>query len=361
MAIPTTKAPPRKTTIKKSPFLEGFEAIAFPTDLYNPSNPILSKVKDFVVITINRNSKAPISDSSPKELSLTKYNNLTNNTKLTSAALFSYGASETFKKVAKNAGKIADTVTEKSGIDNVITDEMKTSMKEKLASALTSLTPATFKKINQIILLPMPFSVNTNYGMVYSPADANVTFNSVLNVAAQDNLKAAGNNIGNAAVMTTREFLKSSMNSTVGADSGALIDKATGVVANPRTEQVFKSVRTRTFQFSYLFAMRTPKEMADFKKIIKTLKSNMHPEIVGDFWATPNEFDIDFFSIINGETSTNKTVPLITTCLLTDLEVDYSPNGMYTSMVDGGVPWVGLKLGFTEAQPLHRAAIEAGY
>lgn len=102
---------------------------------------------------------------------------------------------------------------------------------------------------------------------------------------------------------------------------------ATGVVTNPMLELLYVSPSFRTFQFDFLFYPRDEREALDVQKIIERLRFHQAPEISGKFGTgflvPPSEFDIRFY--YNGVQNPN--IPQISTCVLENINLNYSPNG----------------------------------
>lgn len=114
---------------------------------------------------------------------------------------------------------------------------------------------------------------------------------------------------------------------------------AGGNATNPQLEVLFRGTQMRTFQFDFLFSPFDEAEARNVREIIKTFKFHLAPEVntagMGRYFIPPSEFDIDF--LYNGQI--NKNIHQIGTCVLTDVSVDYAPNGWSTfggSQENGG-------------------------
>jgi hypothetical protein len=85
----------------------------------------------------------------------------------------------------------------------------------------------------------------------------------------------------------------------------------------------------------------------------------MHPEFkdANNFvYVYPSEFDIEYF--ING--SPNDNLNRISSCVLTEMNVNYSPNGVFSTFPDGTPTQINLTLNFVELETLTKERIEAG-
>ena len=141
---------------------------------------------------------------------------------------------------------------------------------------------------------------------------------------------------------------------------GAAISAASGLVSNPRKEQIFKSVDFRTFQFMYEFYPRSPEEAKYVQNIIKEFKLHMHPEYkdTGEFlYVYPSEFDIYYYQ----DNDENMYLHRHTSCVLTEMTVNYSPQGQFTTFADGMPTQINISLNFKELALLTKDKILDGF
>ena len=143
---------------------------------------------------------------------------------------------------------------------------------------------------------------------------------------------------------------------------GGAIDKARGQSINPNAEMVFKSVPFRTFSFPYEFAPKNEKEKEDVQKILSLFKFHMMPEKASEGYLTsPSQFQITYMY----RDGANMYIPKISRCALTDFNIDYSPEGVFTTFKgdDKGAPPILTKveMSFTEMEIMTKETIAAGY
>lgn len=138
------------------------------------------------------------------------------------------------------------------------------------------------------------------------------------------------------------------------------VSALTGLAANPRKEQSMNGVDFRTHQFTYRFYVRSEKEAKTIERIIYQFKYHMHPEFKDDndyIFLYPSEFDIEFYT--NGEIS--KTLPKITTCVLSEMSTNYTPQSVFNQLRNGSIPEINLNLSFRELAILTKDEISKGY
>ena len=109
---------------------------------------------------------------------------------------------------------------------------------------------------------------------------------------------------------------------------GASIDKGLGRSINPNAELVFKNVPFRTFSFPFEFSPKNEKEKDDIEKILQMFRFHMMPEKAGEGYLTaPAQFQITYMY----RDGANMYIPKISRCALTDMSIDYSPEGVFTT------------------------------
>jgi len=140
--------------------------------------------------------------------------------------------------------------------------------------------------------------------------------------------------------------------------------KKVGDVVNPNAELVFKSVPFRTFNFPYEFAPKNEQEKDDVQKILSMFKFHMMPELGGaaqGYLSAPSEFQITYMY----REGPNSYIPQISRCALTDMNVDYSPEGVFTTFKGdgrGAAPVLTkMELQFTEMEIMTKETIAAGH
>jgi hypothetical protein len=126
----------------------------------------------------------------------------------------------------------------------------------------------------------------------------------------------------------------------------------TKAALNPRKEQLFRSVDNRRFTFEYQFAPRSSKEAQNIKRIINTFKYHMHPEYLDNSnkmaYLFPSEFDI--VHMFNNKESEHMNK--ISTCVLAEMTVNYSPNGQFSTFDDGMPTQINVQMTFVELETL---------
>ena len=223
------------------------------------------------------------------------------------------------------------------------------------AASIAASTTRAQKRLKTAIALHVPNQLQIRYGMQYGEEDtATAVMAPVLGEAA---LKALDQkSIDNLAAPA--KAVIANLGLTSGPNAGA-VSAATGLAANPRKEQVFKGVDFRTFQFDYQFFPRDVTEARNVLSIIKTLKLHMHPEFKDTnkfLYIYPSEFDISYYT--NGRENLN--LHRHTSCVLTEMNVNYTPNGTFTTFENGMPTQINVTISFRELSLMDKDKIVEG-
>jgi len=216
------------------------------------------------------------------------------------------------------------------------------------------------------IALHVPTDLSISYSANWSPTD----------MAGMAAAATVGDSIGNAIEQLTKSGITQSVGELSNAGGaginylvsrglqtqgiGEFVGKVSGTAANPKKEQLFRNVDFRTFSFNYQFFPRSREEAQKVQAIIKTFKLHMHPEFkdASHFLYTyPSEFDIYYYQ--NGQENMN--IHRHTSCVLTDMNISYTPQGILSTFEDGMPTQINVQLQFKELALLTKEAIADGY
>lgn len=195
----------------------------------------------------------------------------------------------------------------------------------------------TIERTTKTIALYMPDTLNFTHDQKYSEMNLGGGAFGLIGAATDAGLTIAKSS-GAARDQVIREmsknltpFIGSQIAQRFGDAGIAIFASNTGTVVNPQLELIYTSPQFRQFRFDFMFYPRSEKESIEVQRIIETLKFHQAPEILnqgagalgGFFLIPPSEFDIKFY--YNG--SINPNIPAISTCVLTQIDTDYAPNG----------------------------------
>jgi hypothetical protein len=230
-------------------------------------------------------------------------------------------------------------------------------------AALEKVTGGNFSgkktRLKTAIALHTPNTMSTTYSVNYDEENLDVYAMGIIGSAGLEKaIKSKGLSGISGDVLTKVSEAGVSLGlSKLPGMAG--VSKITGLAPNPRKEQIFKHVNFRNFTFDYQFYPRDEKEAQNVLNIIYQFKLHMHPEFkdANNFlYIYPSEFDIFYY---NGAQE-NMNVNRHTSCVLTDMVVNYSPNGQFTAFANGMPTQINMTLTFKELAVLTKETIQDG-
>jgi len=143
--------------------------------------------------------------------------------------------------------------------------------------------------------------------------------------------------------------------------AGAIMNKA-GLAVNPKLEILYRNTELRTFQFTFLLSPSSASEAAMMHQMIKRLRFHAAPraldQTAGFIFQTPAEFEIEFHSRVGDGFPENPFLPKIARSALIRIDVDYTPQGEFSTFSDGSPVSLQLTLLFKEMQVIDKNMIE---
>ena len=146
-----------------------------------------------------------------------------------------------------------------------------------------------------------------------------------------------------------------------------------GIITNPNTELLFNALRLRNFQLKWKLVPRNATEAREIKGIVTAFKRAMLPGtsvdevfkisagegVTAGFISVP---DLVRVSFMNGSSPADY-LPQYKMCAITQVDVNYTPDGSYAKIVDvegnvGGVVAMELTVGFQETKLVYREEVQ---
>ena len=161
-----------------------------------------------------------------------------------------------------------------------------------------------------------------------------------------------------AAQFTTAKATSAALGALGGNVSTAqLLARETGNIFNPNMELLFNGPTLRSFNFSFKMTPRSPSEAEECKNIIRSFKLNMAPKTKntgsiggsGVFLKTPNVFELRYKKGGREHPFLHK----FKQCFLTNISVNYTGEGVYTTYDDATPVSMNLDLTFKELEPIY--------
>ena len=143
-----------------------------------------------------------------------------------------------------------------------------------------------------------------------------------------------------------------------------LANRVFGQADNPYMEVLFETMNVRSFTYNFTFAPRNEEERDDVQAIIQLFRFHMVPELQtnnGRYITLPSTFDIHYmYKAQNGNGYENDYYTRLSTCVLKQCDVNYTPNGV-KSFADGAPTQVTMSLTFAETEALTKEKVKQGY
>jgi hypothetical protein len=214
------------------------------------------------------------------------------------------------------------------------------------------------ERVTDAIMLPIDSIPSVKYSVKYKDFDFGMLAGILGGSSAIDSTlggrtqEAALAGLANLGSLATAGALK------IGQTATEAIKFAGKVATNPFKEVLFEAIDFRTFSFKYTFLPKSQSEVFNVRRIIDLFKFHMHPELSGDglFYVYPSEFEMQYY--FRGEENT--FLHKISTCVLTDMQVDYG-TGTFSSFDDGAPSEIVMSLQFKELELLTKERIIKGY
>ena len=236
-------------------------------------------------------------------------------------------------------------------------------------SAMKYYTKFTFfeydkKVVNQVskdqptvvIILPRPNDMHEAFGVNY----AEPALGPIVGNASDSVIKAIRSNpsdvqgtkatsIGENMVAAGEAGILNALKKGGFEKTAALGSMGLGVAPNPNLAVLFENIGLRDHNFSYKFAPTSQQELQTLKNIIRQLKTRMLPGMDTSMLFTfPDVCDIEF-----GPTKDNPYK--IKRCVMTALNVNYTPMGSPAFFKTGDPVMVEIQMTFKETSPFTRA------
>ena len=136
------------------------------------------------------------------------------------------------------------------------------------------------------------------------------------------------------------------------AGAGNLLGRTTGAVANPNMELLFNGPQLRTFSFQFTLAPRDRKEGMEAVKIIRFFKQGMSPIRTKSmlFLKSPHTFRLSYKG---SDGDDHKYLNKFKECALGGFNVNYTPNGNYSTYEGGVMTAYQITMTFRELNPIY--------
>ena len=228
------------------------------------------------------------------------------------------------------------------------------------------------------VIMYMPQDLSTGYRAQWSGKKFSNIGADLLKAAGAENPLQGIVNAADAAVgginqlipMKTNEAIQKTIGKITGDSLSAddIFGATRGVILNPNVELLFSGHDLRNFQLTYKLVPRNADEAADIKKIINTFRAAMLPNFAdGDelTFSAPKQTAQNFIKVPNvcklsfmRGGGLNPDVPQYKMCAMTQVDINYTPDGTYATYSDGTMVAYELQLSFQETKLIFSEEVE---
>lgn len=228
-----------------------------------------------------------------------------------------------------------------------------TSLRNKATQSIASAsaTSGSYGKTNQSIVLPF-----TNVTMTDSAQWVNSDLGDI-GRALDFGASVLGDNwqlIEQTAKDSGMRVAAGALQALSGSKVLDYLELKSGVLSNPYSEVLFRGMNNRVIPLKFELHAKNAQEAAAIQSIIHRFRFHQRPEMKyqdsgtgnASYLIAPSVVDISAISLKTGKQI--PWFPLISTCAITSVDVDYTPMGVYSAMTDEGLGHVNLSIIFEE-------------
>ena len=223
------------------------------------------------------------------------------------------------------------------------------------------------KTVIKRVILPIPGGITDNNAVDWGQATmtaADIAKSDLALSALEgggEGFEKAMGDIG-GTIKTNKEGIKEALTKKIAGaitGTGDQLMKRTGQVMNPNMELLFNGPQIRNFTFAFTLAPRSREEAKTVIKIIRFFKQGMSPIRSKSrlFLKSPHTFRLAYKR--NGSESSGFGVndhPYLNKfkeCAMGSFNVNYTPNGAYSTYDDGVMTAYQINMNFQEMNPIY--------
>lgn len=230
------------------------------------------------------------------------------------------------------------------------------------------------KTSGKTIVLYMPEDISTGYKANWTGKAFSNIGRDALTTAGSGNAGQLLSNIATSTETIVDQFIPNAgakvIQEVIGKITGESIEandifaSTRGVILNPNVELLFSGIDLRNFSLNFKMVPRNQSEAQMIKDIIKEFKKSMLPKFakgtelpLSTLLASPQSISNNFIrvpdvckvSFMRGG-NLNTDVTQYKMCAITQVDVNYTPDGAYATYDDGSMVAIQLSLSFQETK-----------
>jgi len=220
------------------------------------------------------------------------------------------------------------------------------------------------------VILPIPGGIQDSQQVTWNEDKLNPFQLALSNIALESITGGLAKGVGTASdliqsALATDDTKSALANYIAGQASGAqnLQQRTTGAIMNPNMELLFSGPSIRNFSFAFTLAPRSREEAKTVIRIIRFFKQGMAPIRSKSrlFLKSPHTFRLAYKhkgSENEGREGNNAATdhPYLNKfkeCAMASFNVNYTPNGPYSTYEDGVMTAYNITMNFQEMTPIY--------
>jgi hypothetical protein len=232
-----------------------------------------------------------------------------------------------------------------------------------------ALTPQKTKQ-RAVVSLYMPDTLSMSYSQNYDEVTLDEAFGvgGRVGAAAGSLLDSKGgpsvSALGSEALAAGGGNLAAGLAGGNAESAKAILLQATGRAVNPQLQLLYRGPNLRTYSMEFVFTPKSKQEADQVSAIINVFAYASSPTVPADegsmYFIPPSVFNMDFL-MVNiagaGKGAENKRLYKVGDSILTDMTVDYAPNG-WAAHENGAPVQTRLTLNFKEMNIVDRTRMK---
>lgn len=243
---------------------------------------------------------------------------------------------------------------------------------------------ARYEKVEGLrpIILYMPEDISTGYKANWTGKAFSNIGRDALAIAGSGDLGQAAQNALNGIGDAWDQFIQNTATKTVietiskitgeSLEPNDVFGVTRGVILNPNVELLFGGTDLRNFSLNYKLVPRNGQESDNIRDIVNIFRKAMLPSfstgkelplgaLIGDSQNIATNFiqvpSVCRVSFMKGG-ALNKFVPQYKMCAITQVDINYTPDGTYATYADGNMVAIQLSLSFQETKLIFAEEVE---
>ncbi|CAL9983550.1 baseplate tail tube cap [Vibrio phage K469] len=218
-------------------------------------------------------------------------------------------------------------------------------------------------RTEESIALPMPKELVANYGVIWNARELGVSGQLLRTARNLDNVNLK--DVSNALSEESRKLVTGAVQTLTPLNTQDAAELYTGTRSNPFVEVLFNGTTNREHPMQFKFSPKNSDESLTVREIIRRLKFHMYPEFKfkqhdSSYMLHPSIFDLTFMVMRENDGVRNPWLHRMSTCALTNCQVNYTSEGDYTVHGDDAPTQIIVDCTFVELEQLHKGRFEYG-